>query len=39
LCLLPELYSTNLMRVARESDAQQIDYFVVETELKETGDA
>ena len=38
-CLLPELYSTNLLRVGRETDAQQIDYFVVETELKETGDA
>jgi len=39
LCLLPELYSTNLLRVAREIDAQQIDYFVTEIEMKETGDA
>jgi len=39
MCLLPELYTANLLRVFRETDSQMIDYFGIEVELKEKGDA
>ena len=39
LQLFPELYSTNVTAVTRQSDSQNINFFLLAVELKETGDA
>jgi|SRR5215831_2506241 len=39
LQLLPELYATNVTGVARDTDAEYIDYLNVQLELQEVGDA
>ena len=36
--VLPQLLPPTLMEIARETDEEMVDYFVIHTETKETGD-